>query len=225
MRAKKWQQWLSYVWEIPMEQVSSPYNELLSVYLKNGRYQLCTANAIYSYDDLYDNFTSAFHRLQLDRQNIEEVLLLGLGLGSIPYTLEKIFHQSYHYTAVEIDEAIIDLAHRYTLRYLDSGIDIVAADAMAYVAQTGQTFDLICMDIFQDDEVPEGFEQLTFLRQLKDLLRPDGWLLYNRLSLTKEDEQNTRTFFEETFRAVFPDATYLDVKTNWILLNKQIENS
>lgn len=225
MRAKKWQRWLSYLWEIPIERVSSPYNELLSVYLKNGRYQLCTANAIYSYDDLYDNFTSAFHRLQLERQNIEEVLLLGLGLGSIPYTLEKIFHQFYHYTAVEIDEAIIDLAHRYTLRYLDSGIDIIAADAVVYVAQTGQTFDLICMDIFQDDEVPEDFEQLTFLRQLKDLLSPGGWLLYNRLSLTQEDRQNTRLFFEDTFRAVFPEATYLDVKTNWILLNRPLEDS
>jgi spermidine synthase len=225
MRAKKWQKWLSYLWEIPLERVSSPHNELLSVYLKNGRYQLCTANAIYSYDDLYDNFTSAFHRLQIERQNIEEVLLLGLGLGSIPYTLEKVFHQFYHYTAVEIDEAIIDLAHRYTLQYLDSGIDIISADAIAYVAQTGQTFDLICMDIFQDDEVPEDFEQLTFLRRLKDLLCPNGWLLYNRLSLTKEDERDTRIFFEETFRAVFPEATYLDVKTNWILLNRPIEDS
>jgi len=222
MRINTWKKWLSYLWEIPVERVSSSYNEVLSVHLKNGRYQLCTANAIYSYDDLYDNFTRAFRKLNIEQRNIEEVLLLGLGLGSIPYTLEETFQQHYHYTAVEIDEAVIELAHRYTLQFLQSGIDIVAADAQAFIAQTTRTFDLICMDIFQDDEIPENFEELAFLEQIKECLRPDGWLLYNRLSLTKEDEEKSRTFFEQTFRKVFPQATYLDVNTNWVLLNRPL---
>ena len=181
---------------------------------------MCTANAIYSYDDLYDNFTKAFRKLNLEERNIQNVLLLGLGLGSIPYMLESVFDRDYHYTAVEIDEAIIDLAHRYTLQYLESGIDIISTDAQVYVAQTTQTFDLICMDIFQDDVVPEDFEQLTFLENVKSCLAPNGWLLYNRLSLTREDEEKTRAFFEGPFRSVFPQATYLDVQSNWILLNR-----
>lgn len=218
----KWKKWLSYLWEIPVERTYSTYNESLSVYLKNGRYQLCTANAIYSYDDLYDNFTRAFRRLDLEKRNIQEVLILGLGLGSIPYTLERVFSQKYHYTAVEIDEVIIDLAHRYTLQHIESSVEVISTDAQWYVAQTTQTFDLICMDVFQDDEVPEDFEEIAFLENLKECLNPDGWLLYNRLSYNKEDEQKTRFFFEQTFRKVFPQATYLDVHSNWILLNRPL---
>lgn len=223
MRINRWQKWLSYLWEIPVESSASPYNQELSIYLKNGRYQLCTANAIYSYDDLYDNFTRAFRRLQPEQRDWQEVLILGLGLGSIPYTLERVFGQRYHYTAVEIDEAIIELAQRYTLQYLDSSVEVIAVDAELYLAQTSQTFDLICMDIFQDDEVPANFEQIPFLQQLKERLNPGGWLLYNRLSYNQEDEERTRAFFENTFRKVFPEGVYLDVRSNWILLNRPLD--
>ena len=222
MKIPRWKKWLSYLSEIPLESCSSPHNEQLNVLLKNGRFQLCTENAIYSYDDLYDNFTRTFKRLQLSDQNIESVLLLGLGLGSIPFTLERIFDQSYHYTAIEIDEVITELAHRYNLQYLESPIEVICTDARVYLDQTEDTFDLICMDIFQDDKVPEDLEELYFLQQLKDRLNPNGWLLYNRLSLNQDDEQQTADFFENAFRVIFPQATYLDVKTNWILINKSL---
>ncbi len=223
MQISRWKKYLSYLWEVPLEQTSSPYNETLSVCLRRGRRQLCTANAIYSYDDLYDNFTKAFHRLRPERRSIENVLLLGLGLGSIPYTLERVFRQNYHYTAVEIDEAIVDLANRYTLQYLQSSIEIICADAQAYIAQSEATFDLICMDVFQDDQIPENFEHLNFLQALKERLRPKGWLLYNRLSLTQEDQEKTKTYFESTFRTVFPEGAYLDVDSNWILSNRALD--
>jgi len=51
------------------------------------------------------------------------------------------------------------------------------------------------------------------------LLRPGGLLLYNRLANTEIDLEKTQTFFEETFKAVFPEGRYLEVGGNWMLIN------
>ena len=55
MKQPLWKRWLSYLFEIHVESTSSDYNPHLHVSLNNGRYQLSTANAIYSFEDLYDN--------------------------------------------------------------------------------------------------------------------------------------------------------------------------
>ena len=63
MKIKWWQKLLSYIKPINIVQTSSDYNDYLELNLVNGRYQLCTEEAIYSYADKYDNFKLAsLHR-------------------------------------------------------------------------------------------------------------------------------------------------------------------
>lgn len=221
MQQARWKKWLSYFFEFHIESASSEYNPHLYVSLNRGRYQLCTANAVYSFEDLYDNFFKAFQRIDLEALPGKRVLLLGLGLGSIPQMLEKHFSQVFQYTAVEVDEAVLYLANKYVLSELSSNIEMICTDATAFVAQSQETFDLICMDIFLDDVVPSNFETSAFLEQLQSLLQPKGVLFYNRLSLTEKDVSKTKAFFEKTFLSVFPNGTYLDVQSNWILVNNR----
>ena len=220
MKIPGWKRVLSYLVEWHMESAPSPINPHLYVSLSRGRYQLSTARAIYSYGDLYENFNRTFHRLRLDVFPVENVLVLGLGLGSVPFMLEKVFKKSYRYTAVEIDESVVFLAHKYVLSDLRSPVEVVCADAQAFVQQCSETYDLIAMDIFLDDVIPEEFESEEYLRQLADLLSPQGILLYNRLSRTPEDLKKTRDYYQGTFRRVFPDSAYVDVHGNWVLVNR-----
>jgi len=113
-----WKKCLSYIKDVPLDHRFSEMNGDLTLLLVKGRFQLCTENAIYSYDDLYDNFTGAFRRMNLDSIPGDQVLLLGLGLGSIPIILEKKFNRQFEYTAVELDEEIVALQEKYT--YLTS---------------------------------------------------------------------------------------------------------
>lgn len=214
-----WKKWLSYIAEIHLESASSEYNPYLYVSLQKGRYQLSTKGAVYSYADLYDNFLKAFHKIDLNQLPGNEVLILGLGLGSIPFMLEKIFFQNYYYTAVEIDETVVDLANRYTLCSLRSNVEVIVADAYAFVMQTEQRFDLICMDVFIDDKIPSPFEALDFLEALRDTLTPGGILLYNRLTSRTLDKEKSNNFYKREFLQVFPNGRKLDVQGNWILLN------
>jgi spermidine synthase len=212
-----WKKYLSYLFEFHIESAPSEINPHLYVSLRNGRYQLSTANAIYSFADLYDNFTLSFEKLYLPEEKTD-VLLLGFGLGSIPYMLEKKFDKNYYYTAVEIDENVLYLANKYTLPDLKASINMIPTDAMAFVHYCQEQFDMICMDVFLDDSVPEGFESESFLLQLQTLLKPKGLLLFNKLAANRKDIEQARTFFD-TFKKVFPNGTYLDVNGNWMLIN------
>lgn len=214
-----WKRWLSYLAEIHVESAPSDYNPHLYVSVRNGRYQLSTANAIYSYEDLYSNFYRAFERVELP-ENGAEVLLLGFGLGSIPLMLERHFDKQYNYTAVEIDESVLYLAEQYVLPSLQSNIMTIQADAYAYVMQSQQQFDLICMDIFLDQLTPEQFKEIDYLEALKALLKPNGRVLYNCFTLGSINEMTTQTFFNEFFSRVFPEAVYFDVVGNWILSSR-----
>lgn len=190
--------------------------------LNRGRYQLCTAHAIYSFEDLYDNFFKAFEQIDLARFPIQNVLILGLGLGSVPTMLEKNFGKKYNYTAVEIDESVIYLATKYALPQLESKIQTICADAFAFVMQCQQQFDMICMDVFLDDVVPEDFEDLIFLEKLKNLIAPNGILLYNRIANNPKDVEDTKNFYEKKFKQVFTEGDYLEVRGNWMLLDQKV---
>ncbi len=221
MKQPYWKKILSYFVEWHVESAPSDYNPHLYVSLKNGRYQLCTANAVYSYEDLYTNFKWAFEQAKLEVLPIGEVLLLGLGLGSVPQMLEQVFDKRYRYTAVELDEEVIYLANRYVLSGLQSPISTICAEAYSFMLQNEEQYDMVCMDIFLDDTVPRHFESREYLEALRDALSPNGLLLYNRLADKPEDTEKTKAFFERQFLAVFPEGGYLDVGGNWMLFNRR----
>jgi SAM-dependent methyltransferase len=220
MQQPYWRKLLSYIKEVHIETTESEHNPFLHVVLRNGQYQLCTANAIYSYGDLYDNFSKAFKKIGLDKLAIENVLILGFGLGSIPIMLEKIFKKSYHYTAVEIDAEVLRLANTYGVRDMKSSMDFQVMDAYTYAAFSEEKFDMICMDVFLDDIVPTELEQDDFLINLRDMLTPNGILLFNKLAFHKKDKKEAEAFFKNHFKRIFDDGVCLDVNGNYILLNR-----
>ncbi len=222
MQQPFWKHIVSYFYEFRIEAVEGEHNPYLEVVYSKGRYRLDTENAIYSYENLYTNFYYSFRRIKLEKQDFKTVLILGLGLGSIPVMLERDLGQQYHYTAVEIDEEVLHLAYKYALQSLESPIQVVHGDAKLFVRQCKEKFDLVCMDIFLDDVIPNEFEQIDFLENLKSLIAPKGLLMYNRLFNTKKDKAITQHFYKDVFCKIFPDAMYLNVDGNWMLLNRKI---
>ena len=221
MQAPFWKRLLSYLVEFHIEGSSSDYNPQLDVCLVRGRYQLCTENAIYSFGDLYNNFTDAFQKVNLEQLPGSSVLVLGFGMGSIPVILEKKMRKSFQYTGIEIDEEVIYLASKYVLDKLNSSIAMICADAGQWVYQSEQQFDLIAIDLFLDDVIPKVFEEKDFLEQVKSLLHPNGLLLYNRLAYLDNDVEKSKQFYKEQFQPVFPKGTYMALESNWMLVNDE----
>jgi predicted membrane-bound spermidine synthase len=190
-----WKKLLSHIFEFPLETVLGNDNLPLTVCLHKGRFQLYSENAIYSWDDLYTQFRDVFNHLTPEIKQKKEVLLLGLGLGSIPFLLEHKMGVDAYYTAVELDENIIYLAEKYTLQYLKSGISTVQADALAFPYYTEEKFDLICFDVFNDHLTPLEFFSTDYFEALKESMEPNGLLLFNVLRAQNPPIENILTVF------------------------------
>ena len=216
-----WKRMLSYVTELHIESAPSELNPHLYVSLAKGRYQLATQNAIYSFADLYDNYRLAFEALKWTQLDGPDVLLLGVGLGSIPFMLENRFNRELRYTGVEVDENVLYLANKYVLHDLRSQLVMHCVDAWNFVIQSNENFDLICMDVFVDDVIPDRLISMDFLELLKDRLTPTGVLMYNCLARTEADIHSTNKFLIDEFLAVFPNGGYLDVRGNWMLVSRK----
>lgn len=209
---------LSYFKDISLEKSQSPYNPYLEVLLVQGRHQLITSDAIYSFDDKYINFYSAFKKLNWHNAEVKDVLVLGLGLGSVVLMLEKNFGFNFNYTSIEIDPEICKLAQKYTLAELDSYVEVVCADAMSFLDVNEEKYDLIIMDIFQSALIPQKFQSVEYLKLLQSKLNVNGILLYNRMNISERDDRENQTF-RNRFKNIFPQGKELKVSDNLIFIN------
>ncbi len=210
---------LSYFFEIPIHSTGSEINELLNVSLVRNRLQLSTQKTIYSFDDLYSNFYRAFQRITLPPADTE-ILILGLGLGSIPYMLEKNFSKQYRFVAVELDESVIDLASKFSLSRLESPMQIIHADAEIFVKTHEDKYALILVDLFIEDLVPTFFESHQGNQLIKKMLQKNGTVLINRLYRTGRDKKDTDRFYAEVFQQVYNQPAFIEVDGNRVLWGK-----
>ena len=214
-----WKKLLSYVKEVHIESAPSEINPELYVCMQSGKLQLCSQNAIYSYDENYHNFSGAFTQMNLEKVRGKEVLILGFGLGSIPLILKNTFGVDTSYTGVEIDENVVYLYETYNSKNIECPLQIICANALVFAATTQETYKLICSDIFLDNTIPAEFWERDYLENLKRCLAPGGAVLMNTLALTEDHRAEADAYFEDIFLKVFPKAVKLAVHLNYMLLS------
>jgi spermidine synthase len=115
------------------------------------------------------------------------VLLLGLGGGSAARVVRALAPRA-RIVGVEIDPAVVRLARRWF--DLDAlGVEVVVADAAAFLARTRRRFDAVLEDVFVGDarrlRKPPGFP-LPALDRVRRILRPGGVAACNTLDESAE---------------------------------------
>lgn len=219
MKIPKWKKYLSYVKDVHLETQSSTINPVLHLLLVRGRLQLCTDNSIYSFEDQYDNFYKVFEKMIKVGWRYDSVLILGFAMGSIPKMLEDNFKLKLSYTGIEIDDVIVDMVSDYVVSQLESSIQLINTDASIFLQSNEECFDLICIDLFIDDIIPDKFKNRDFIETLQKKLTPGGCLLYNMLGDYQSDKKNAETYHQEIFSKVFPKSSLFHTGTNYILIS------
>jgi len=208
---------LSYLFDFSLESRSSAINKTLNVVLSQGRIRLDSENATYSFEDKYRTFHTSFQNTKMADKRLDKILVLGLGLGSIPIMLEKSFDQNLHkIVGVELDPEVINLAEKYMPAELVAKSEFICEDASIF--QTDQQFDLVAFDVFLDDETPASFRSKNYLLRLKKSLNSEGLIFYNTLKYTHDLDMQSKGFYEETFKKVFPSAFTIETNGNRMLV-------
>lgn len=222
MKISRFQKLLSYFYEIPIEKVQSKYSGNLEVALHRGEWKLSTTHAIYSFGKHYTSFRIAFKTLNIEDFDIKNVLILGIGLGSVVRLLDQ-QKSIQSIVAIDIDPVVIQLAKKYWPD-ISSKIKTTfhAVDALEWLKknQKSQKFDLIISDIFIDIETPENVANQEYLSLLSPILNENGILIYSRLNYknyNKEDNQK----FEKIFFGVFPASFIIPAQYNKMYIHRK----
>ncbi len=213
---------LSYFYDIPIEKIHSDYSGTLEVSLHRGEWKLSTFNAIYSFGKYYTSYKGAFNQLDIQQFPAKNILLLGVGLGSIVRLLQH--HPTIQeITAVDIDPVIIGLAKKYWPDSQSKFRSIFfAQDAIQWLKDfsSQNKFDLILSDVFIDDSTPESMLTQQYLQLLKERLSTRGILIYSKLQYT-EAHKAANLSFDKTFVQVFPSGFTLQAQYNKMYIHRQ----
>lgn len=153
-------------------------NGKLELWLIDGKKVLNSKHANQSYDSLHRVFQKIFTKVELKKSAPKKVLLLGLGGGSVPTILFDELQLDCQVTAVEHDPIMIAIARKEFGLNRFKHLDIIESDAYKFVLHSHLTFDLIIVDLFIDNRVPEQFCEEEFNTALINLL-DHGKIIFN----------------------------------------------
>lgn len=128
------------------------------------------------------------------------ILIIGLGGGTLPMTLRDLLPDA-QINVVEIDPAVVKVARTYFNFKDDTKMTVSVEDGRVFVKRQMKTdakYDLIMLDAFEDDYIPEHMLTKEFLTEVKSLLTPDGVLAANTFSSSR-----LYPFESVTYTAVF----------------------
>ena len=134
------------------------------------------------------------------KPDVQRILIVGLGGGSLPTALHSLLPQAQIDT-VEIDPAVVAVARRYFHYKTDALQQVHVADGRAFVQQAVRNnvrYDLVMLDAFDVNYIPPHLLTREFLTEVKRLLTPDGVLAANTFSASSMYEDES-----ETYAAVF----------------------
>lgn len=187
---------LSYIFPFRIKQYTSEISGPLEVSYINGKKILDTNNSNYSFGSLQRILHKGLLNINFDSR-FNTILVLGLGGGSVVETIREDFKSAAFIELVEIDPEIISIAKKEFSVDRFTNINIVCADAANYINSSDSKFDLIIVDIFVDNNIPEIFTQPDFIKKLALRINTNGIILFNTMRDTLKN--NTLLLIINTF--------------------------
>ncbi len=139
----------------------------------------------------------------------ERVLIIGLGGGTLPMALRDIY-PDLHMDVVEIDPAVVKVAREFFDYEEDEKLKTYAEDGRVFVKKAlldGAAYDLIMLDAFEDEYIPEHLLTLEFLEEVRSLLAPSGVVAANTFS-----RSGLYPYESATYEAAF--GSFYNLKSN-----------
>ncbi len=162
------------------KKIKTQFSGLLEVRWINGHKVLDTSNANYSYGSSQRILKFALEHIELGE--VENILLLGLGGGSVIKTLREHFSFAGSIVAVDIDPVIIRIAEEEFSVFENETTKIECDDALDFLKKDKNSYSLIIVDLFIDNKVPDKFLSVIFWEHICRRMKVNGFLIFNSIS-------------------------------------------
>jgi len=134
--------------------------------------------------------------LYLSVEPPRDVLIIGLGGGTLPAAFSGLLPQA-HIDVVEIDPAILRTAQRWFGFRVGRNTTVTIQDARVYVKRAqkaGRKYDLILLDAFDHQYIPEHLLTREYLTEVRSILRPGAVLAANTFSSSRLYDSESVTY-------------------------------
>lgn len=124
------------------------------------------------------------------------ILVIGLGGGTLPRALQQLLPEA-HIDVVEIDPAVVRVAAKYFDFTANERVRVIESDGRVFVKRAGREgrhYDLIMLDAFDHEYIPEHLLTQEFLREVKALLAPGGVVAANTFSSSRLYDHESTTY-------------------------------
>ena len=124
------------------------------------------------------------------------ILVVGLGGATLPKALAYLFPAS-RIDVVEVDAAVIRVARDYFAFAPRANVRVVEEDGRMFVKRAridGARYDLVLLDAFEHDYIPEHMLTREFLREVMAVMTEDGVLAANTFSTSRLYDHESTTY-------------------------------
>ena len=133
----------------------------------------------------------------------KNILLLGVGGGSLIHFFRHYLPQA-HITGIDYDPELLQTMHdQFRLPKEDHYLSYNIADAQTWIKTNATQFDLIIVDLFDEQDMPKWVIEKEFMFNLKNALTEQGCVTWNTLIATDHDFNH----FYSALRDVFQQRT------------------
>lgn len=133
----------------------------------------------------------------------KNILIVGLGGGTLPTALTELYPDAA-LTVVEIDPAVVAVARQYFDYQPTANTSLVVQDARVFTKRAArdadQLFDLVMLDAFNGDYIPEHLLTREYLLETRSIMAPGGVLAANTFAISQLYDHESTTYtdvFEE----------------------------
>ena len=209
-----------------IEEVESEINGKIKIVKIFGKPRMHVHGFLYSGGIVNQIWKKAIERVKIYDLRFKNVLILGLGGGTAARIISENFPEA-KIVGVEIDKEIIRLGKRYFKVGKIPSLKIVCTNAIEYVEKVKSTiknskleenqhgFDLIVVDIYLGEKVPEKAKSKEFLERLKKILAKNGVIIFNRLFYKKHKKKAEK--FVKKLEKIFSNIKLVRTPSNLLV--------
>jgi spermidine synthase len=124
------------------------------------------------------------------------ILIIGLGGGTLPSALSRVLPNT-KIDVVEIDPAVVRVAKKFFGFTPNERISVIEADGRVFVKRAvreKRQYDLIMLDAFDHEYIPEHLLTREFLEEVASLLPAQGVLAANTFSSSRLYDHESVTY-------------------------------
>jgi spermidine synthase len=199
--------WLSYIVPLTLARYGSPHNRDIRVVLEAGKLKLLVNGSRESGESVRNMWDHAIRHFHLDKITApKRMLCLGLGGGTVLGMFTS-YYPDLKIDTVDIDPVIIDIAKKYFDIGRMGNVRFFASDAKDYMrtrAGRGETYDILLIDLYIGNQIPDFVRDKAFLARIESAVKPGGSLLINYSFSDKYQQQSEIIigYLKELFRHV-----------------------